>query len=90
MGDIIRLTPRVRSPRQRGQVDVELGREIATMLLLRIRTARGRATALRVALGMATAAVSLFEDEGKKVRVPHREQSFQRPPDRPELPPEAG
>jgi hypothetical protein len=34
MGDIIRLTPRVRSPRQRGEVDVELGREIATMLCL--------------------------------------------------------
>ena len=66
MGDVIRFIPRVRSRRQ--YVDVERGGEIATMLLVHIRKARGNATALRVALGMATAAVSILKDEVNKVR----------------------
>ena len=73
MGRCHQTRSRVRSPGQRGEVDVELGREIATMLLLRIRAARGNATALCVALGMATAAVSLFE--AKKVH-PDMEQDI--------------
>jgi hypothetical protein len=66
MGDVIRLTPHVWHRRQ--YVDVERGGEIATMLLLHIRKVRGNATALRVALGMATAAVSILKHEVEKAR----------------------
>jgi len=66
MGDVIRLTPRVRHRRQ--YADVERGGEIATMLLLHIRKVRGNATALRVALGMATAAGSIRKHEVEKAR----------------------
>jgi len=38
------------------------------MLLLHVRKVRGNATALRVALGMATAAVSILKHEVEKAR----------------------